>query len=334
FRASYIGTQGRNLLQYRFDNLPVKPDGTTWKVAADWRCAGTGTPGQAVNATCPVAVPIAANEISLRVPRTNERRPDARYTTNLIVDNIAESSYHAGQLEFETGLVHGFQGRTTYTFSKALDSGSEATASGAGDINIFPEYENYKRGLSRFDTRHRFTLTGSYLLPFFRDRKDALGQILGGWQVSTIVRLSSGTPFTLIDTGAVDIDFDGVANQRPIPVDPKYAGGWHVNNPNNSTAELPASGFRRATPNDDFSDLIGRNTYYTDGREQIDLGISKAFGVIGNTAVFRLDVFNVTDRVTWGVPVNDFASANFGKILSTHPDYVPRTFQVGIRLLY
>ena len=334
FRASYLGTQGRNLLQYRFDNLPVKPDGTTWKIAADWRCAGTGSPGAAVNATCPNAVPIAANEVSLRFPRTNERRPDARYTTNLVVDNVAKSSYHAGQLEFESGLMAGFQGRATYTFSKALDSGSEATASGTGDINIFPEYENYKYGLSRFDVRHRFTMTGSYLLPFFRDRKDALGQILGGWQLSTVVRLASGTPFTIIDTGAVDIDFDGVANQRPIAVDPSRSGGWHVNNPNNSQQELPASAFRRATPDDDFSDLMRRNTYYTDGREQVDMGLSKSFGVVGRTAVFRLDVFNVFDRITWGVPVNDFASANFGRILTTHPDYVPRTYQLGVRLLY
>ncbi|HYC93931.1 MAG TPA: carboxypeptidase regulatory-like domain-containing protein [Thermoanaerobaculia bacterium] len=334
-RASYIGTLGKNLLQYRFDNLPVRPDGTTWRVAADWRCAGTGVvAGQAVNATCPNVVPIAANEISLRVPRTNERRPDARYNTNLVVDNVAESSYHAGQLEFETGYVGGFQGRATYTFSKALDSGSEATASGAGDINIFPEYENYKRGLSRFDTRHRFTMTGSYLLPFFRDRSDALGQILGGWQLSTVVRLSSGTPFTIIDSGAVDIDFDGVANQRPIAVDPSRRGGFHVNDPNTSQQELPVSAFRRATPEDDISDLMGRNTFYTDSREQVDLGLFKNFGVLGNTVVLRLDVFNIFDRVTWGVPVNDFANVNFGRITSTHPDYIPRTFQVGLRLLY
>jgi outer membrane receptor protein involved in Fe transport len=334
-RASYIGTLGKNLLQYRFENLPVRPDGTTWRVAADWRCAGTGTPGQAVNAACPTVVPIAANEISLRVPRTNERRRDARYGTNLVVDNIAESNYHAGQLEFETGYVGGFQGRATYTFSKALDSGSEATAAGTGDINIFPEYENYKRGLSRFDTRHRFTMTGSYLLPFFRDRRDALGQILGGWQLSTVVRLSSGTPFTIIDTGAVDIDFDGVANQRPVVVDPTRRGGFHVNNPDNTQQELPASAFRRATPDDEISDLIGRNTFYTDSREQVDLGLSKSFGLIGsNSVVLRLDVFNVFDQVTWGVPVNDIANANFGRIISTHPDYIPRTFQVGVRLLY
>lgn len=336
-RLSYIGTLGKNLLQYRFDNLPVRPDapGSLYKVAADWRCAGTGGPGAPINAACPSAVPIAADEISLRVPRTNERRPDARYTTNLVVDNVAESSYHGGQIEFETGVMRDFQGRATYTFSKAIDSGSEATSSGTGDINIFPpEYDQYKRGLSRFDTRHRFTATGSYSLPFFRDRPGFLAAVLGGWQISTVIRLSSGTPFTITDSGAPDIDFDGVSNLRPVPVDPKYSGGWHVNDPSNSPQELPVSGFRRATPEDDFSDLIGRNTYYTDGREQIDLGLSKNIRAVGSTLILRLDVFNVTDRVTWGVPVTDFANANFGRILSTHPDYVPRTIQLGLRLLY
>ena len=334
-RASYIGTKGKNLLQYRFDNLPVKPDGVTWKVAADWRCAGTGSAGAPTNTTCPTAVPIAPNELSLRFPRTNERRPDARYTTNLVVDNVAESSYHAGQLEYETGLMAGFQGRATYTFSKALDSGSEATASGAGDINIFPpEYEQYKRGLSRFDTRHRFTMTGSYMLPFFRDNRGALGAILGGWQLGTVVRLSSGTPFTIIDTGAPDIDFDGVSNQRPIAVDPSRNGGFHVNNPDTAQQELPASAFRRAVYGDSLNDFVGRNTFFTDGREQLDLSLSKSFGILSDRAVLRLDVFNVTDRITWGVPTNDFASANFGRILSTHPDYIPRTYQLGVRYLY
>ena len=334
-RASYIGTLGKNLLQYRFDNLPVKPDGVTWKVAADWRCAGTGTPGQPTNAQCPNPVPIAANEISLRVPRTNERRPNACCTTNLIVDNIAESSYHAGQLELETGSIRNFSGRMTYTFSKAIDSGSEATASGVGDINIFPpDADEYKRGLSRFDTRHRFTATASYLLPFFRDRKDLVGNLFGGWQLSTVLRLASGTPFTVIDTGAFDIDFDGVANQRPIPLNPDFSGGWHVTYPGDSRDKLPSSGFRRATPDDSIDDLIGRNTYFTDAREQVDLGLYKSFSALRSTVVLRLDVFNVFNHVTWGVPVNDFASANFGRILSTHPDYVPRTFQIGLRLLY
>src|SRR5262249_40489279 len=47
------------------------------KIAADVLCAGTGfIPGVNVTAACPNPVPIADNEISFRVPRTNERRPD------------------------------------------------------------------------------------------------------------------------------------------------------------------------------------------------------------------------------------------------------------------
>ena len=340
-RASYIGTLGKGLLQYRFDNLPVRPgapgSGATWVIAADAACAGTGLAGAPRNAACPNDVPLAANEVSLRFPKTNERRPDARYTTNLIVDNIAESSYHAGQFEFETGLVRGFQGRVTYTYSKAVDSGSEATASGTGDINIFPpEYDDYKRGLSRFDTRHRVTMTGSYLLPFFRDTNDWRESVLGGWQVSTVIRASSGTPFTIIDGGAVDIDFDGVANQRPVVVDPQYSGGWHVNNPNTSTTEMPRNAFRRATTTDKISDLAGRNTYFTDGVENVDFGLYKTFKVPFNndSVVVRLDVFNVFDHVTWGIPTNDINSANFGRILSTSAGYTPRSYQLGLRYIY
>jgi len=336
-RLSYVGTLGKNLLQYRFDNLPVKPGtaGTPWTIAKDWRCAGTGLAGAPTNATCPVAVPLGEFEVSLRFPKTNERRPDARYTTNLIVDNIADSSYHAGQIEFETGSVHGFSGRATYTFSKALDSGSEATASGTGDINIFPpEYDDYKRGLSRFDTRHRFTGTGSYELPFYKNA-EGWKSALGGWTISSVVRLASGTPFTIIDTGAVDIDFDGVANQRPIAVNKNYSGGWTVNNPNTAQQTMPASAFRRATPDDKISDLLGRNTYYTDGFEQVDAGLYKTFRAIrGSSVILRLDVFNVLNHTTWGFPTNDFASANFGRILGTHINYTPRTYQIGVRYLF
>ncbi|HVE73344.1 MAG TPA: TonB-dependent receptor [Thermoanaerobaculia bacterium] len=333
-RASYIGTFGRNLMQYRFDNLPVKPGtpGSPWTIAADVRCAGTGTPGVAVNAACPVPVPIGPNEVSLRLPRTNERRPDARYTTNLEVTNGAKSWYHGGQLEFETGLMHGFQGRMTYTLSKSIDTGSEATASGVGDLNIFPEDEHYKRGLSRFDTRHRFTMTGSYALPFFRENRGALGQILGGWQVSTIIRLASGTPFTITDSGAPDLDFDGVSNFRPIALDPNWGGGWHVDHPMDSAEKMNPTKFRRATVDDKLEDLMGRNTYYSDGLEQVDLGLYKSFGVLGQSVVLRLDVFNLFNHITWGIPTTDFANVNFGRILSTN--YTPRTFQLGARFLF
>lgn len=337
-RLSYIGTLGKNLLQYRFDNLPVKPgppgSNATWVVASDWRCAGTGLPGAPTNATCPNAVPLAANEVSLRFPKNNERRPDARYLTNLIVANEASSSYHAGEVEWETGLIHGFMGRMTYTFSKALDSGSEATSSGTGDINIFPpDAGSYARGLSRFDTRHRFTMSGNYQLPFFLNRNDWLKAVFGGWQFATAVRLSSGTPFTVVDSGAADIDFDGVANLRPVCIDPHGCGNLHVNNPIDSQAKLRSGSFRHPVYGDTLQNLMGRNTYYTDGFKSVDVGLYKSFALMGNSSIIvRLDVFNVANHVTWGFPSADFNATTFGRITGTA--YNPRTMQLGIRLLY
>ena len=339
-RLSYVATLGKNLLQYRFDNLPVVPappgtSGAAWVVAQDWRCAGTGLAGAPTNATCPTAVPIAANEVSLRFPKLNERRPDARYGTNLVVDNVAESSYHAGQVEWETGFWKGFQGRVTYTYGKAMDTGSEATASGTGDINIFPpDAGSYSRGLSRFDSRHRFTATGSYMLPFFKDRADFMGLAFGGWSVSTVIRLASGTPFTIIDAGASDTDFDGVANQRPVCLDKNYCGGWNVNYPGDSRTKMPRNAYRRAEYGDSLDELIGRNTFTTDGAETVDLGIYKQFALPfqSQSIIFRLDVFNVLNHVTWSFPINDFNSAQFGQITGTA--YTPRTAQLGLRYIF
>lgn len=210
-RASYIGTMGKNLLQYRWSNVPVAPAapgtvGATWVVAQDWQCAGTGTVVNGVTiaktSTCPNTVPIAPNEVSLRVPRTDDRRPDSRYSDVRIVSNIAESWYHAGELEWQTGDYHGFTGRMTYTFGKALDTGAETTDQGIGDVGIFPARDGrdkYAKGYSRFDVRHRFTAVAAYRLPWLNDQRGFLGTALGGWTISTVIRIASGTPFTIVD---------------------------------------------------------------------------------------------------------------------------------------
>lgn len=341
-RASYIGTIGKGLLRYGLDNLPISPDDprSQYKVAADWRCAGTGVvPGLNVGASvggvvCSQVSPIAPNEISIRVPRTNERRPDSRYTTNLLVSNGSETWYHAAQFEWETGMVRGFQGRATYTFSRAEDTGSEATFVGPGDSNILGPVRQFNRGRSRFDTPHRFALLGSYLLPFFRDRDDWVETILGGWQLSTVVRIASGTPFTITDSGALDVNFDGVGNARPVCINPSGCEGLVINNPNTSQQELNRANFRRVEFGDSFDDLVPRNSMYMDGPETVDLGLYKSFALPGldSSVMLRLDVFNVFDRVTWGFPESNWNSSTFGRLASLN--YTPRYFQLGVRYIY
>jgi len=356
FRASYIGTIGKNLLQYRWDNVPVAPAppgtaGATWVVAADWQCAGTGTPGVPTNAACPNAVPIAPNEVSLRIPRTDQRRPDARFSDVRIVSNLAESWYHAGQLEWETGEYHGFTGRASYTFAKALDTGAETTDQGPGDVGAFPQRpgtDKYAKGYSRFDVRHRFTMAGAYALPWLKNQNGWISSALGGWTVSTVVRLASGTPFTIVDGGAPDVLFLGTNMKpaRPICVNPQNCSGSITSPADNG--KVPVSAFRHAVYGDTLESFIGRNTYRSDGAQSVDLGVYKTFRILGPTGfMVRLDCFNVFNQVRWWLPNNDInAPASFGTVTQTAylatasggtaPTSLspPRTFQLGFRVIY
>ena len=66
--------------------------------------------------------------------------------------------------------------QVAYTYSKSVDTTSEATFVGTGDTNQNGPNSRFAKGLSRFHVPHRFTLNGSWRLQFFQGRRDVLGQ--------------------------------------------------------------------------------------------------------------------------------------------------------------
>jgi hypothetical protein len=354
-RLNYNGNHVVGTLKYALDNLPLSPlngpvtvvnhpnnapaagfpdlrGRTIDRIAANIQCAGTGLPGIGFTTACPVAVPIADNEISLRVPRTNERRPDPRYSTNLKVSNDAESWYDGIQVEWIKRLSRGLQFSTSYTRSRSLDTTSEATFVGAGDSNQQGPNAKYAKGYSRFHTPHRFSFNGSYTPAFWRDRTDLLGQVFGGWQLSASVKIASGTPFTVTQSG-LDLNFDGFAEGRPVLVDPAVLGRT-ISSPATALL-LPASAFRLYTIGDTLDQVVPRNAFVGDGLNQVDLGLYKSFGLgRGRTFSVRLEAFNVANAVQYAFPVTDVSSATFGQISGVNATYLPRTLQLALRFRY
>jgi hypothetical protein len=357
-KVAYQGNHNDKRLKYALDNLPQSPlDGPITvvdhplnaptvagfpdlrgrvinAVAADFACAGTGLTGQPVNAACPVPVPIADNEISLRVPRTNERRPNPLYTTNLLISNDAESWYDGVELSWDKRFSHGLQFQAAYTFSNSEDTTSEATFVGAGDSNQLGPNSKYARAKSRFHTPHRFTFNGSYRLPFFENRGGFLGQALGGWMVSGVVRVVSGTPFSITATG-VDLEFDGFAEARPVLLDPSVVG-VHLNHRDGAQQVLPRSAFRAVAFGDTVEDLVPRNAFYGDGMETVDLALSKVFTMpwAGHSMSVRIEAFNAFNHVQFGFPDTNINNATFGAITGLATGYAPRTLQLVLRYRY
>jgi len=354
-KITYQGNHNDKRLKYALDNLPRSPlDGPVTvvdhpnnapaagfpdlrgkvinAVAADVRCAGTGFfPGVTVNAACPVPVPLADNEISLRVPRTNERRPDPRYFTNLLISNDAESWYDGIEVSWDKRFSDGLQFQAAYTYSNSEDTTSEATFVGAGDSNQQGPNAKYARAKARFHTPHRFTLNGSYRLPFFAERGGFVGQAFGGWMLSGVVRVISGTPFTVTSTG-VDLNFDGFAESRPVLVDPSVIGA-RIDSPETS---LPREAFRPVTFGDTIDDLVPRNAFYADGVRNVDLALSKIFRMPWNNddLAVRIEGFNVFNQVQFGFPTTDINSVSFGRVNTAATSYSPRVVQLVVRYRY
>ena len=358
-RLSYTGNRGIGLLKFGLGNLPIHdPNGVLVvnhpnngtlagqiiRPAADIFCAGTAA--NTVTDQCPVVVPIAANEYSVRVPRSDQRRPDPRYSANILISNAAWSYYNGLQIEFTKRLSEGLNFQAAYTWSKAIDTTSEATFVGAGDSNQNGPDERVSRGLSRFHTPHRFTFFGTYRFPSFNDGRGVLGQILGGWEMSAVVKLAHGTPFT-VSGQAFDLNLDGFNEVRPVLLDPSVLGA-SLNVPATSQ-QILAGAFAIPDSVSDFECcILGRNTFYIDGVTNFDFNFTKRFRMPweGHSFAFRMDMFNAFNHVQFGFPNVTYTSNQtpstggparprinplLGTITGVANTYAPRNIQFSLK---
>src|SRR6185503_9801588 len=90
-------------------------------------------------------------------------------------ESTGNSSYNALWVTATKRLSHGLQFNASYTFSKSIDYNSQSSQG-----VTLQDSNNIKgdRGLSDFDARHRFVISGLYELPWKKD------SVLGGWQFS------------------------------------------------------------------------------------------------------------------------------------------------------
>jgi hypothetical protein len=109
------------------------------------------------------------------------------------------SSYNGLQLTANMRAFHGLTFISGYTYSHALDTGSNLNPN---SLAIGPNLKNYQLsyGNSDNDIRHRFTFAPSYAIPGMKSP----GQMLQGWSVSSILSLQQGAPWSAWDPTSVD----------------------------------------------------------------------------------------------------------------------------------
>jgi hypothetical protein len=161
--------------------------------------------------------------------------------------------------------------------------------------------------------------------------------VLGGWQLSGVMRVASGTPFSVVDgSPLLDTDFDGFSESSRAVVADRSVIGAHVTDPDTATEVLPRAAFRSLRITDTYDDISPRNGFFGPGTKNVDLALAKTFLMPWSAHRFavRLEAFNAFNTVKFAFPVNDITNPNFGRLLSGATNYTPRTLQLVLRYQY
>jgi hypothetical protein len=122
-------------------------------------------------------------------------RLNPNYGSINFVDNANQSTYNALIVTFRGTPVAQARFQGSYMLSKVEnypEAGTRFDQDGGLGIPDPTKYFSY-RGPANWDVRNRFTLAGSYVLPGMRE---GVGKVVtGGWQLSSIAVLETGSPY-------------------------------------------------------------------------------------------------------------------------------------------
>jgi hypothetical protein len=252
-----------------------------------------------------------------------QRRPinPGNLSSITLFSNSANSSYNSLQTSLTKRFSNSYLFNANYTWSRSLDQTSAFTG---GNTYQNPANRAADWGLADFHREHVFTASWIWELPKFPYGGAVVGKILNDWQLTGLVRLTSGLPFNVI-TGR-DNSLTGIGRDRPNVIgDPELSSdrprGEVVQRYFNTQAYV-------ANALGTFGNS-GRNTLVGPGFASADIGLFRNISITETHQIqLRGEVFNLFNRVNLANPDSNLASTSFGRILSAGD---PRIIQLAIK---
>jgi hypothetical protein len=212
------------------------------------------------------------------------------------------ASFDALIVQVSHNFKHGFSGSVLYTFSHSIDTSSYEI----GFQQTDPFTQSINKGNSDYDVRHNLGVSGYWELPIYRNRRDLLGTIAGGWTLGGVLVKHTGLPFTAL-IGACNPNQDRNGDGYCPDMPQVYTGGM-ISSPSkqqwqNGVFPNPAASFPGAAnpvpPGTFGPGCRCRNIFAGPGYTQLDMSFGKNFALpnsrlLGEAAKleFRSNFFN------------------------------------------
>jgi hypothetical protein len=232
-----------------------------------------------------------------------------------------------------------------YTFAHSLDDLSTAfSEDSAGNFEL--GYTNafdpgLDHGSSDFDVRHRLVIAPIYQMPdFAKDKPMIVRELLGGYEVTGIFTMRTGTPFTFYDSTNNNSGYQVVRYNPASPVTHTLYKSIPKNAPNagnlytlTAGAPLPVDVPFGNSALKGISDLgpypatmTARNLFRGPGAYNLDCSISKRFPIHESVNLeLRAEGFNVTNHHNLYIQEAETDAFNY---TTGAPNYTPLPPQI------
>ena len=293
------------------------------------------------------ARPLTAAEALLAAslqPSLQARRPIANFGSISAVLPEGFSSYNALQVKLERRFSKGLYFLNSFTWSKALDNGSQVLEEPNGNTGTPQDVHNFAadKGIGAYDQPFNNTTSFVWEIPVGNGRwlgggmPAALDAVIGGWSMNGINTMTSGQP----------INF----RYGPSPITnnlPTFLGGVALRP--NATCD-PTNYADRANPTRDYFLPVGvclsrppvtspfgsagRNLSRSNSYFNFDFAVQKSFRIPISEQTrleFRAEFFNLFNKTNFGAANSDITSAAFGTIGST---FSARQVQLALKFSF
>lgn len=264
-----------------------------------------------------------------RVQRQQLLRPYPQFgNVTRLYGGYGNSIYHGLQSKLETRMAKGITTLVTYTWSNEI-----------GDIQRVQNHHDRRssRAVGQFNAPHRLTVTGSFDLPFGRNRQflsnasRAVDYVAGGWTLSTFNTFQSGFPleFSLAQPNIFAI---GTGPQFPNVVgDPRE--GISGSHQQRLSRFFNTGAFAQPQPFT-FGNAGSRiGSVRSPGMNNINLTLTKDFHVTeGVKFRLRASSFNLMNTPVFSGPNTQFGTGNFGVVFGQAN--VSRQTELALRLVF
>jgi outer membrane receptor protein involved in Fe transport len=230
---------------------------------------------------------------------------------------------------------------TNYTWSHSIDNLSSSFSETPQTINLGlldPFQPGLDKGSADFDSRHRIAISAVWDLPYARNTKGFMKQVLDGWQFAPILTARTGNPFTVFDTtgfngfdtvfgryipsGAIQTEgtsdgallgnnvFQYIHLPDPVTYFEPLTGSGELptcDTTTNGAGNLVSTGQNCRWP----SNMVGRNTFRGPGAYNINLSIAKTFPITERFRLqFRSEFYNLLNHSNYYVQSGASADAS------------------------